>query len=312
MPCRSRPQRAIRASVVAILAGLFALTAFSPAEAQVRRPPAGGLTVFADSNFRGRSVTLREDAPSLAAVKLNDAISSVRVTPGEYWELCEHENYAGRCALVIGDASNLGRGSWNDTFSSARRLASIGDAPIAAAPPPSGLELFSSVRFAGDRRLITGPESDLRRLNFNDAARSLQVPDGQTWEVCADIEFANCVVVSTGWDDLAAAGMAGQISSVRPWRGPDAGNRFNRRGDEAYLVFYENREFRGRTYRVDTDMPQASGLARAASVEVAGGSWQMCERASFAGRCVVVSDNLPDLAAVGLRNGVGSLRQVQR
>jgi hypothetical protein len=48
----------------------------------------------------------------------------------------------------------------------------------------------------------------------------------------------------------------------------------------------------------------------AESVQVRGGSWELCERSAFNGRCVVVSGNLTDLSSLGLRNRVASVRPV--
>jgi Beta/Gamma crystallin len=60
--------------------------------AQQRQVGGVGLTVFADSNFRGKTQTFRRDVSDLARYGLNDRISSLRVGPGEQWEVCEHAN----------------------------------------------------------------------------------------------------------------------------------------------------------------------------------------------------------------------------
>jgi hypothetical protein len=49
---------------------------------------------------------------------------------------------------------------------------------------------------------------------------------------------------------------------------------------------------------------------RALSVKVVGGgSWQLCERANFGGRCVAVSSDLADLSSIGLARRVTSVRR---
>jgi len=71
-----------------------------------------GITIFTDQNFRGKSSTFREDVPDLEPLGLNDKISSLRVGPGEQWEVCEHSNYQGRCVVVSGLEPDLRRNSW--------------------------------------------------------------------------------------------------------------------------------------------------------------------------------------------------------
>lgn len=82
---------------------------------------AGSITVFRDSNYRGRSVTVDSAVPDMRQIGLNDAVSSLRVTRGT-WEVCEHANYRGRCETVSGNVSDLNRMNFNDRISSMRPL----------------------------------------------------------------------------------------------------------------------------------------------------------------------------------------------
>jgi hypothetical protein len=174
-------------------------------------------------------------------------------------------------------------------------------------PLPNSLELFSRTRFSGDRRLFSTEQSDLRRVGFNDVAQSLRLGRGQAWEVCVDIDFGNCRVVNSDWQQLSRLGISRRISSVRPWRQGGGG----RGGGQTYVVLFDNRGYRGRSFRVDSAAAVLSGFAnRAESIQVSGGAWQLCERSSFGGRCVVVSGNMTDLSAIGLRNRVASVRPV--
>ena len=77
------------------------------------------ITVYRDANFRGQSMTFREEIPNLRNSGMNDAISSMRLGRGS-WEVCEDANYRGRCQIIDGDVSNLGRTGWNDRISSLR------------------------------------------------------------------------------------------------------------------------------------------------------------------------------------------------
>ncbi len=77
------------------------------------------ITVYRDANYRGQSMTFRQEVPNLRNSGMNDAISSMRLGRGA-WEVCEDANYRGRCQIVDGDVSNLGRTGWNDRISSLR------------------------------------------------------------------------------------------------------------------------------------------------------------------------------------------------
>ena len=143
-----------------------------------------GLTLFADPNFRGRAATLREDTPDFRTIGMNDVASSLQVAPGEQWEVCEHINYEGRCMVVTGSESDLRRYGFNRMISSARRVRGGGRGRGGSSLVPNGLDLFSNTGFGGDRRSFTGPESDLRRVQFNSVAQSLRIRPGQQWQVC--------------------------------------------------------------------------------------------------------------------------------
>jgi len=276
----------------------------SAASQQDRQIGSVGLTLFADRDFRGRSATIREDMPDFRSINMNDVAQSLRVGPGEQWEVCEHINYQGRCVVVSGAERDLRTTGWNRIISSARRVrGGRGGRGVA----PGVLELFSRTGFSGDRRTFSGPDSDLRRTGFNDVAQSLRVPPGQSWQVCADANFGNCLVVNTDWRDLTGLSMSRRISSVRPWQQQGGGGGAVPRG---HLILFSDTRYRGQSFRVDGDTPVMQGFAnRARSVQVNGGSWQLCDRASFAGRCVPVSANLPDLSSIGLSRRVASVRR---
>ena len=77
------------------------------------------ITVYRDANYRGQSMSFRQEMPNLRNSGMNDAISSMRLGRGA-WEVCEDANYRGRCQIIDGDVSNLGRTGWNDRISSLR------------------------------------------------------------------------------------------------------------------------------------------------------------------------------------------------
>jgi hypothetical protein len=87
----------------------------------------GGLVVCDDVNFEGATLTLARDIPDLREVQFNDRISSLRVPPGESWEVCEDTNYQGRCMVFSRPERDLRGFGFNDSITSLRRADGPGD-----------------------------------------------------------------------------------------------------------------------------------------------------------------------------------------
>ncbi len=99
---------------VAALA-LAALSLAAPAVAQV--------TFYEHDNFQGRSVTADRNVRNLENFGFNDLASSVVVTRGDRWEVCEEARFAGRCVVLRqGQYPSLGSMGLNDRISSMRML----------------------------------------------------------------------------------------------------------------------------------------------------------------------------------------------
>ena len=138
----------------------------------------GRWEVCADTQFRGACTVLQPGSyPSMAALGLNDRISSVRA---------------------------LGR---NEPADVAR------PAPPPAQPR---IVLYERERFQGRSMTADGPVEDFGRTSFNNRASSAVVSGGR-WEACQDVRFGGaCVVLRPGqYPSLSAMGMDDRISSVR-------------------------------------------------------------------------------------------------
>jgi uncharacterized protein YcfJ/uncharacterized protein (UPF0179 family) len=131
-----------------------------------------------DARFNGRCVVLRPGRyASLAAMGLNDRVSSVRTLP-----------------------SNM----------------RIDDARYAPAPMTGQVSFFESEGFAGRSFTTEESVANLQRSGFNDRAASAIVL-GDRYEVCDDAGFGGrCVVLRPGrYPSMAAMGLNNRISSVR-------------------------------------------------------------------------------------------------
>lgn len=76
------------------------------------------ITVYEDSNYRGRSMTFNGEVSNLDRTGMNDRISSMRLRGR--WEVCTDAYFRGSCRVINGDERNLGSSGFNDRISSLR------------------------------------------------------------------------------------------------------------------------------------------------------------------------------------------------
>jgi hypothetical protein len=185
----------------------------------------------------------------------------------------------------------------------------------------SGITVYEDPDFRGDSVTFRSEVSDLRQHGLNDRISSLEADGNQAWEVCRDINFeGGCRVFRGTIDDLRSEGWNDRISSMRvvgSARGnSNRGRRWgNARGDvnnrQSRLVVYDRPNFRGDSRDVLNSVTNLGSAGdRARSVQVYGGTWELCDGAFRNARCVTVSDNVPDLRDMGFRNGITSAREM--
>jgi len=82
----------------------------------------------------------------------------------------------------------------------------------------------------------------------------------------------------------------------------------------AQVTLYERENFGGRAFRASdsvANLDETGFNDRAASVDVRGGRWQLCDDAGFRGRCVTVEGGqYPSLREMGLDRRVSSVREL--
>ena len=219
-----------------VLAVIFTASFLSlDASAQWRgRSGYAGITVFEDPDFRGDSVSFRDEIPDLRQHRLNDHISSLHVEGNQAWEVCRDVHFGGGCRVVTGSIDDLRQEGWNDRISSlrpagfGRRDGNVrGNRDIYGndgygndrnrrdrnRAVQSRLVLYERTNYGGDSRDVMNGSSGLRPTG--DRFRSVQVEAG-TWELCEGTSRnSRCVTVSRDVPDLRSVGLRNGATTVR-------------------------------------------------------------------------------------------------
>jgi hypothetical protein len=160
-----------------------------------------------------------------------------------------------------------------------RHLIALGLAATATAAGAQ-ITLFDATRLGGQPFEVNQTIPNLADTPFNDRAASAVVHQG-TWQLCADAFFVgHCETLGPGdYPDLGRIGLARSVSSVRALAGFPGGGG---------AVIYDGAGFYGRSFEVTGPIPNFGTTGfndRAQSMVVEGGTWELCQDASFSGRC---------------------------
>jgi hypothetical protein len=179
-----------------------------------------------------------------------------------------------------------------------------------------GITVFTDPEFRGESATFRDDIADLRSYGLNDKVSSIEVPNGESWEICQDLNYGNrCQVLSGSVSNLRDMGWNDRISSLRRVGNTFGNNMGNRRGNgigygngnrarnSESLLFYDRTGFRGSSTLVNSDASDLSFIGRPSSVEVRGGTWELCDRS---GRCATVTQSVSDLSQLGLRDRLRS------
>lgn len=198
-------------------------------------------------------------------------------------------------------------------------LATLGGAASAQLPYDYGYgvgqtaTLYELPNFLGRSVVVTGENTNLSGIGFNDRARSARLQG--VWSVCADAGFrghcetlsGNVAFMPPGLEASASslrATVAGGIPGIPGFPGYPGGGW----GGTGTATLYEFPNFQGRSVVVTREEGNLSNVgfndrARSARFE---GTWRVCEDASYRGRCETFVGSVPNLS---LRiSGVSSLQ----
>ena len=177
----------------------------------------GGMIVFANPNYRGRSATLNGDIPDIRQYGMNDQITSLQIPNGQTWEICVDVEYQGGCQTVSGSVADLRDVGWNDRISSMRRVGRAyrgrrygndGAVGTSGKQQPNGLVFFNQPNFRGATTFVAaGSTGNVARTG------SVRVQGGGAWQVCDN--QGDCARIDRDVNDLRDFGLNGRITTVR-------------------------------------------------------------------------------------------------
>jgi hypothetical protein len=190
----------------------------------------GGIALYQDDNFRGRSYTTNHSVSNLNDIGFNDRASSVVIRGGR-WQVCENAYFGGRCeALGPGEYPSLRPFGLNDRISSVRALGWTPDGSGGWNGPNQAGDNWGGGNWGTGHRAILYSNADLSGQSFvvepagianlggtgfNDRARSLRIESGY-WIFCSDANFqGDCQTYGPGDYPYLTGGQNRAISSGR-------------------------------------------------------------------------------------------------
>lgn len=297
-------------------ATIFALTALCALAVQ-----AGEISLYENSGFGGRQVTLRDYTPNISEVGFNDRASSVVVRSGR-WEVCTDADFKGYCAVMERGEYRTLDPSFNDRISSAREVGTTGSVAV----PPMGrgsIELFGQPGFRGKGVSLDKSADNFAEFNFNDRASSVIVHGG-TWVLCTDAGFrGTCRTYAPGRYADLGPGMNRLISSARLDRGPQEAAPVHGGGwqsppattNPSSVILYGDEGLRGRSMALSgnvVDLGQTGFNDVAASLVIQSGYWEFCSDANFRGQCRVLGPGQYRRLDPALVRSISSVRFASR
>ena len=270
-----------------IPAALAAVAAFSAAA--IPAASADRIVLYENPQYRGRGITVTQQASDLGDMGLHGRAASMSVQGG-LWEVCTQAHFRGRCRTY-------GPGEYPSLEGDEYRIASVRAVASASreAADDGGrrgsgeaeILLFDRRDFSGPLRTLTAATPNFERLGINDAAASIVVERG-TWELCTDANYrGNCRTYGPGRYPSIPGGQDDAYSSARPVAGAAGSGRWEEAND-AEVSLFDRRNFDGPLRTLRGEVPDFGPLGfndAVASIIVQRGTWQFCTDAAFRGEC---------------------------
>jgi hypothetical protein len=273
---------------------------------------AGQVTLYENSEFKGRYVTIGEDVAVVTRPGYVDAASSMVVASGT-WEACTDTHFRGRCAQVgPGNYPTLDE-SLKGKISSLREIAYLDRAVRVVVAPQPVVVAPQPVVVAAQPGTVAPPPVVVTSAPVANAPQQVIVTPAPVVNAPQVVVSPTTAVVSapaaasTVQPIVVAPAVAPTpvVSVVQPVVGR--------------AVLYEDPNFAGA--RVVIDRGQAKDLEwanfrnpshRATSIHIESGTWIVCTEIAFQGECHMLGPGEYPRLSGPLATGVSSAQQVWR
>jgi hypothetical protein len=142
---------------------------------------------------------------------------------------------------------------------------------------------------------------NLANRGFNNRTQSLRVGTGEQWEVCDLANYrGQCIVVSGEENNLNRNGWNNRISSLRRvgvGTPPDS---------DGYIVLFTGPRYTGSPTNYNSARAIIQKNAR--SVTIGRGTWQICDGMRYTGRCITLTESVPNLNSYNIGRTIRSVR----
>jgi hypothetical protein len=173
-----------------------------------------------------------------------------------------------------------------------------------------GIAIYEDVNFKGRNATVREAIPDLTRYGMFRRVSSLRVAPGELWEGCEDVNFqGRCQVFSGSEPDLRKVNWNDQIGSLRRVRGGSNPGGYPP-SNRSRIVLFDQTRYRGNSWTVDSAQSIVSGAGRAESLQIYGGTWEVCAGQNWAPPCLRLTESQSDLKDFGFDNRIVSVRPV--
>src|SRR4029453_19388276 len=167
-----------------------------------------------------------------------------------------------------------------------------------------GITIYEDVSFKGRNATVRETIPDLTRYGMFRRVSSLRVAPGELWEGCEDINFqGRCQVSSGSESDLRKVNWNDQIGSLRRVRGGSNPGAYPP-SIRSRIVLFDQTRYRGSSWTVESPQSIVSGAGRAESLQIYGGTWEVCAGQNWAPPCLRLSESQSDLRDFGFDNRI--------
>ena len=262
------------------------------------------LTLYDQERQGGQSISLSASTTTLSPRGFNDKASSLSISGGDTWQVCEDGNFRGRCALVQGSYGSLRDLRLNNNISSVRP---VNLPPVDRSAP---ITLFSGLNGQGVGTSFRSTANDLSQRYFNRTAQSVRITSG-VWALCTDRNGrGDCTYIDASVSDLRTINLANRVQSIVLTPYDKAPSSYD-------VVLYRDDNTRSEWVGLEGDIPNLSQFRfndQATMVEVNRRAVVVCEDVNYRGYCAVARQGLSNLVELdpAFNDRISSVRAFRR